>query len=260
MLSKKMLLLVLLIVCLVAPAHAQDDGDDGWKAVIKMDDVYVEMKTIPGENMRLFRASGYIEASVASVENFLRNLDAMKRITFRFDKIDILNEPSWGLVSAKDVDYVYGLLDAPFPVKDRDCVGTFQYLVEPKTGIVTCEFKALETNFRLDKEAQERIRVVTAYGKYTLIPAGKDLTFCSAEGLGDPAGAIPGSVVNLFARYGILYSFKKFKAAAQSELYKDSSAKLITTTIMSSPPVYSTKGMKLLKPPQLGAGSAYRAD
>lgn len=247
MMLKRFLLIAILIPGLLATARAQEAEE--WETVVKQNDLIVEMKKTEGTNVHTFRCSGYMKASVAAIENCIRDLDAMKKIAFRFDTADILNEPSLGLVTTKDMLYIYGKLDAPWPVMDRDCVAAFKYLIDPKSGIVTCEMLPQHTDYRLDKTGKERIRVTVAYGKYTLIPKGKDLTYAMAEGVGDPGGMVPTSVVNLFARYGFVYSFKKFRELATSEKYNNPAARIITTTAMPcTPPAISIS--KALVPPQ----------
>lgn len=230
---KILLVLTILILGLFASARAGEE-QEGWKQVVKTDELTVEMKKYPGTNVHIVRCSGDIKASVAAVENLLRDLEIMRQLVFRFDKADLINEPSWGMCSTNDVHYVYGLLDAPWPVVDRDCVGLFKFAIEPRTGILTCEFDAHKTDYRLDKTGKERIRVNLAHGKFILIPKDKDLTSVTIEVLGDPAGAIPSSVVNLFSRFGTASTFKKLRAAATSEKYNKPSAKIITTTVISN--------------------------
>lgn len=233
MMFKRLLLLAVLIPCFVTPIQAQNENNDGWKQVVKMDDLIVEMRKAEGTNVHSVRCSGYVKASVAAIENCLRDLGTMKKIVFRFDTAEYINEPALGMVCSNDIHYVYGLLDAPWPVMDRDCVAVFKFWIEAKTGNVFCECTSQKTDYRLDKEAKKRIRVNICYGKFTLIPKGKDLTYAMAEGLGDPEGAIPASVINLFSRYGVIYTFKQFQEMATSEKYNNPSAKLVTTTILS---------------------------
>jgi hypothetical protein len=230
---KRFLLLAVVILCLANNIQAQNTDNNGWKQVVKMDDLVVEMKKAEGTNVHSVRCSGYVKASVAAIENCLRDLETMRKIVFRFDTADYINEPALDMVCSNDIHYVYGLLDAPWPVMDRDCVAVFKFWIDAKTGNVLCECNSMKTDYRLDKEAKERIRVNICYGKFTLIPKGKDLTYVMAEGLGDPEGAIPASVINLFSRYGVIYTFKQFQKMATSEKYNNPSAKLVTTTVLS---------------------------
>ncbi|MEN6475546.1 MAG: hypothetical protein ABFD81_16150 [Syntrophaceae bacterium] len=231
--SRYSLLIVVILAALVSTARAQGEDNDGWKQVVKTDDLIVEMRKAEGTNVHSVRCSGYVKASVAAIENCLRDLDTMKKIVFRFDTVEYINEPALGMVCSDDIHYVYGMLDAPWPVMDRDCVAVFKFWIDAKTGDVLCECTSQKTDYRLDKEAKKRIRVNICYGKFTLIHKGKDLTYAMAEGLGDPEGAIPASVINLFSRYGVIYTFKQFQKAATSEKYNNPSAKLITTTVLS---------------------------
>jgi hypothetical protein len=228
------LLMTILSLALAASAQAQGEVKDGWKQVIKTADITVDIKKMEGSNIYGVRASGYMKASIAAIENCLRDLEVMRKVVFRFDTADIINEPELGMVSTQDVRYVYGKLDAPWPVLDRDCVGLFRFWIDPKTSILTCEFKAQKTDYRLDKEAKERIRVNLSNGIFTLASKEKDLTYVVVEMLGDPAGDIPVSVVNLFSRYGALYTFKKLREAVTSEKFNNPSARIITTTLLQN--------------------------
>jgi hypothetical protein len=227
-------LVTILMLGFAVGAQAQGEDKDDWKQVIKTSDVTVDIKKMEGTNVYGVRASGYMKASVAAIENCLRDLEVMRKVVFRFDTADLINEPELGLISTQDVRYVYGKLDAPWPVQDRDCVGLFRFWIDPKTSVLTCDFKAQKTDYRLDKEAKERIRVNLSNGIFTLAPKEKDLTYVVVEMLGDPAGDIPVGVINLFSRYGALYTFKKLREAATSEKFNNPSARIITTTLLQN--------------------------
>jgi hypothetical protein len=52
---------------------------------------------------------------------------------------------------------------------------------------------------------------------------------CAVESYIDPGGKLPIAVVNLFARFGTIITFKNTRKTSTSEKYKNASAVLTTT-------------------------------
>jgi hypothetical protein len=219
------LVMVFLITALTTNALAQEET--AWKKVGDSDGIMAYMRLKEGSSIYHCKATGMVNASMASIEAVLRDVPAMKEYAFNCSEACLVDLP--GMEKSKDILYAYVKMNMPWPVQDRDSVAQIKFTVDPQTGTLYARGEGFKTDYRL---SQDVIRTPINILKYTVVPKGTDKSEMTVEMFVDPGGSLPVSVINLFARFGPIMSFKSIRKTATSEKYRNTPS-VITTTVAS---------------------------
>jgi len=217
---------VFLATVLATDALAQEERD--WEKIGDRDGIVAYMRLKEGSSIYEAKAVGMVNAPMAAIEAVLRDVPAMKEYAFNCKEACIVDDLP-GTEKSKDIIYAYVKMDMPWPVNDRDCVAQIKFSVDPQTGTLYARGESLHTPYR---QSPDVVRTPVNILKYTVVPKGNDKSEMTVETFIDPGGRLPISVVNLFARFGTIMSFKSIRKTATSKKYRDAPT-VITTTVAS---------------------------
>ena len=175
----------LVALLLPAPALAQ-----GWKRAFEAERLIVEQREYKGSALQEIRGITHLQASLNAVMALLKDAEFNRYWVYRSGGAQILEENGY------DQAYVYGVVDAPWPMQDRDTVVRFDYRQEPGTGEITISISNFP-DFIPPKE--HLVRVPDFGGSWTLRPHADGWVEVTYQVYGDPGGWIPVWVANYAA-------------------------------------------------------------
>lgn len=175
----------LLCVALLAPLAAAADAAP-WALVRDRDGIAVHTRPVEGSGILEFKGTGLVAASVDSVRAVLRNVDD-------FEHWFPNTSESRLLAREDDVQFQYTVIDAPWPVSDRDNVFRSETEHDPATGIVRVAVTAAPDRV---PEQPDRVRVRHARGQWLLEPVAPDRTRVTFTMHLEPGGGVPQWLLN----------------------------------------------------------------
>ena len=165
-----------------------------WEPVYEADDVRIERRDYVGSELNEIKGVIRVKASLNAVMALLKDAEFNDRWVYRSGGARILQES--GYTQA----YVYGVVDAPFPMSDRDTVVRFDYKQDPETRDVRIDIR----NFP-DFVAQKKqfVRVPEMGGHWKLKPEADGWIEVTYQIFGDPGGWIPVWLANRAAEVSV---------------------------------------------------------
>ncbi len=168
-----------LVATLLVTAAAQAAE---WELVYATENLSVQRRDYAESELDEIKGVVRVQATLNAVMALLKDAPFNKHWVYRSAGARILQDS--GFAQA----YVYGVVDAPFPMRDRDTVVRFDYQQEPLTKEITVAI----TNFPdfIPSNAQ-LIRVPKIGGHWHLKPEQDGWVQVSYQVYGDPGGWIP---------------------------------------------------------------------
>ncbi len=169
-----------------ASAPVGHAGESPWNLVRERDGIVVYTRPVEGSGIREFKGSALVAASAQQIRALLRDADHFK---------DWFPNTSESRLLARDgdVSYQYSVLDAPWPVSDRDNVFRSETTIDPTTGQVAIRVSAAPD---YHPEQPERVRVRRALGLWLLEPVGAEQTKVTFSMHLEPGGGVPQWLIN----------------------------------------------------------------
>ncbi|MEZ5503282.1 MAG: START domain-containing protein [Halioglobus sp.] len=187
------------LVALPAPA-------DDWQLVHEGDNLRVERRDYEGSELDEIRGVTRIRASLNALMALLRDARFNREWVYRSGGAKILRADIYSQA------YVYGIVDAPWPMQDRDTVVRFDYRQDPVTG----EILVTITNFPdFIPENADLIRVPRFGGYWKLTPAADGWVEVTYQVYGDPGGWIPTWMANRAAQISVQYTLQNMPVAVK---------------------------------------------
>jgi hypothetical protein len=186
---------------LAAPLHASE-----WEPVYDSDNLVVMRRDYHGSALKEIRGVTRLQASLNAVMALLKDAGFNHRWVYRSGGARILKENGYAQA------YVYGVVDAPWPMSDRDTVVRFDYRQDPASR----EIHIGITNFpEFIPPEQGLVRVPDFGGFWHLRPlpdAGVEVTY---QVYGDPGGFIPVWAANHAAALSVIRTLQNMESAIQ---------------------------------------------
>lgn len=170
----------LVLWCLSARAGA-------WELVVDQQNLQVERRPYAGSALMEIRGTTRLRASLSAIMTLLRDDAYNEHWVYRSGGARILRQD--GDTRA----WVYGVVDAPWPIADRDTVVRFDYRQAPTSGVITIDITNAP-DFVPHKDPY--IRVPDFGGFWQLRPQGDGDVQVIYQVRGDPGGWIPIWVAN----------------------------------------------------------------
>jgi len=154
----------------------------GWEVILQEENLRVQQRNYPGSDLNEIRGVVRVQASLNALMALLKDARFNRQWVYRSGGATILEEN--GYTQA----YVYGVVDAPWPMQDRDTVVRFDYRQQPDSKIITIDI----TNFPdFIGEKDEFVRVPDFGGYWQLRPEEAGWVEVTYQVYGDPGGMIP---------------------------------------------------------------------
>lgn len=173
--------LVVLAMAQIALAAEAD-----WNLAKEENGIVVHIRPVADSGIDEFRAIGEVAASVDRVVALLRDSDAFHEW--------FPSTPESKLLYRNGADSVqYSVMDAPWPVSDRDNVLRSALTRSADTGVVEIRVQA-DPDFH--PEQPGRVRVRRANGLWRFEPLGPDRTRVTFQMHLEPGGGVPEWLIN----------------------------------------------------------------
>lgn len=175
-----------------------------WERVYNGNGVRVSERPYPGSPLRELRGERRLSASLGEVMALLRDADYNASWVYRSGGARIIaaegNERAW----------VYGIVDSPWPMRDRDTVVRFDYRQDPATAVITIDITNLPDYLPPDPQ---RVRVPDFGGFWRLAPRPGGEVAVTYQVRGDPGGYVPIWLANQAARLSVRRTLENMPAA-----------------------------------------------
>lgn len=170
-----------------------------WQVVLEAGDLQVWQRAYAGSSLNEIRGELTVRASLNALMALLKDAPFNRQWVYRSGGARILEE------SGYEQAYVYGIVDAPWPMHDRDTVVRFDYEQHPETQTITIGI----TNFPDYLPPQEDfVRVPDFGGFWKLEPRKGGWVTVTYQVYGDPGGWIPVWIANRAAEVSVINTLR----------------------------------------------------
>ena len=188
-----------LTLLLAAPLFAAD-----WEPLVNREPLAVMRRDYQGSALDEIRGITRLKASLNAVMALLKDAAFNHHWVYRSGGARVLAEKGYAQA------YVYGVVDAPWPMSDRDTVVRFDYQQDP----VTREIQIDITNFPdFIPPEQGLVRVPDFGGFWNLRPLPDGWVEVTYQVYGDPGGFIPVWAANRAAVASVTRTLQNMKSA-----------------------------------------------
>jgi hypothetical protein len=175
-----------------------------WELSYDSDNIRVSERPYPGSPLREFRGERRLQARLGEVMALLRDADYNASWVYRSGGARIVASPG------PEQAYVYGVVDAPWPMEDRDTVVRFDYRQDPDTLVITIEITNIPEYL---PEQPGRVRVPDFGGFWRLAPLPAGEVAVTYQVRGAPGGFVPVWLANQAARLSVRKTLQNMPAA-----------------------------------------------
>ena len=198
----------------VNPAVAGSEGS--WASVFAGENLNVWQRPYGGSALNEIRGELNVRASLNALMALLKDAQFNHRWVYRSGGARIIES------SGYDQAYVYGIVDAPWPMSDRDTVVRFDYHQDPATKVITITI----TNFPDYLPRKDAlVRVPDFGGFWKLQPRGQGWVKVVYQVYGDPGGWIPVWLANRAAEISVINTLKNLPAVVVN--YEDTRSRYV---------------------------------
>ena len=203
----------LLVLALLSPARLLA-GD--WTTVFEAENLRVEQRDYHGSALREIRGVTRVGASLNALMALLKDARFNRHWVYRSGGAQILQENGYAQA------YVHGIVDAPWPMQDRDTVVRFDYQQQADTGDITITI----TNFPDFLPPRDGLVRVPDFGGYwQLRPLEEGWVEVTYQVHGDPGGWIPVWVANYAAVTSVTKTLQAMRTAVAR--YRDARSEFV---------------------------------
>lgn len=180
--------------------------DDQWQRVYETGPVLVERRDYPGSELHEIKGVTRLKASLGAVMALLKDAEYNRQWVYRSGGATIVREEGYSRA------YVHGVVDAPWPMRDRDTVVRFDYQQDPVSKTITITI----TNFPGFLPVSEQfVRVPDFGGYWRLEPESDGWARVTYRVYGDPGGQIPVWLANYAALISVIRTLQNMPTAVK---------------------------------------------
>lgn len=172
-----------------------------WELRRQKEGITIYVKEVPGSALRAFKAEIELPASLSACVAVLRDIE-------HFTTLFPLCKESRRVMQNDTSQIHYLIMEAPWPVSDRDGVFQFKYRFDKAMGRLTVSANIITGHVPL---VDGMVRLVKGKGEWSFTSKGKDRTHLSYTFHGEPGGSIPGWLADQTAvdtPFGVLSSLR----------------------------------------------------
>jgi hypothetical protein len=223
---KRTLLLLAVLGSLVVFEASTLEKNPDWQLVYSAESLQVQRRDYAGSNLDEIRGTVRLKASLNSIMALLKDAEFNIQWVYRSGGARVLEERGYAQA------YVYGVVDAPFPISDRDTVVRFDYQQDPQTKVITVAI----TNVPDFLPAKDQlVRVPEIGGFWRLKPEGNGWVEVTYQVYGDPGGWLPDWLANRAALMSVQNTLRNMRSAvkhyrnARSEFVSEYAGSTVTS-------------------------------
>lgn len=173
-----------------------------WKLEKTGENIKVYTRKSEGSNIKEFKAVTTVTANMELLEKLIENVSDYPNWQTNIASAKMLKQIN------KTEQYIYYTTDVPWPITDRDIVIYSEKTVSADGSIT---YNLVSKPDYLEKK-DDFLRIKNAKGKWQFTPQGNNKIEVIYQFYGDPAGSIPGWIINMFivdGPYTTLTNLKK---------------------------------------------------
>jgi hypothetical protein len=210
-------------LCLLLAAVPVQAAD--WSLVHESGPLKVERRPYQGSSLAELRGVTTVNSTLNGLMALLRDAPRNAEWVYRSGGARILEQEAYRYA------WVYGVVDAPLPLRDRDTVVRFDYRQDPATGVIDIGI----TNFPdFVPRVPGLVRVPDFGGFWRLRPLGDGRVEVTYQVRGDPGGWIPVWLANYAAEVSVIRTLENLPAMLPA--YQDALAPGVEEPAPASPP------------------------
>lgn len=198
MIKKNLAIILIINVFIICMAFKPTE----WKLEKTGNDIKVYTRQSEGSSIKEFKAVTIVTANMKSLESLIENVSDYLHWQTNIATAKILKQVN------ETEQYIYYTTDLPWPMTDRDIV-IFSKKTVNADGSIRYNFLSKPDYITGNDDF---LRIKNAKGMWQLTPQGNDKIEIIYQFYGDPAGSIPGSIINMFivdGPYNTLVNLKK---------------------------------------------------
>ena len=206
----------LISLAITWPAQA-----NAWELLLEDENLRVQQRPYAGSALNEIKGVTHVKASLNAVMALLKDAQFNHQWVYRSGGASILEENGYAQA------YVYGIVDAPWPMRDRDTVVRFDYRQQPDTHIITITI----TNFPdFIASKDDFVRVPDFGGYWELRPEKEGWVEVTYQVYGDPGGLIPVWLANYAAARSVTKTLQNMQPAVKH--YENARSAFVVDTSM----------------------------
>lgn len=177
---------------------------NSWQAAFEAQDLVVQRRDYQGSELAEIKGMTRVKASLNALMALLKDAPFNRHWVYRSGGARILQESGYSQA------FVYGIVDSPWPMLDRDTVVRFDYEQQAKTKAITIAI----TNFPEFIPLEDGLVRVPKFGGYwKLQPEEGGWVGVTYQVYGDPGGWIPAWVANKAALRSVIKTLQNMQWA-----------------------------------------------
>jgi len=191
----------------------------GWDVVINEDGCKVENRAFKGSDMKEFRAETIVNAPLEVVAEV--QMDPVRMSQWFGDCLEQKILKRLG----KNKKVIYHVVNAPWPVDDRDAIATVTTKPDWEKGVVVQEVRSIrppkDTEYGMEETTKKnnRVRMPKMDATFTLTRIDADRTKYAYWAHAEPGIALPASILNMFAKDQPFKTLKNIKEQVKKPIY-----------------------------------------
>lgn len=201
-----------------------------WKKIGESDGIIGYTLTDSESKHQAVKGVGMVDAPVAVVEAVLRDVPALTEFILNCKESAFVTAPEFE--NTTDSFHTYMLNAVPFPAKDRDAVNLTKYTIDRATGTVYVDINGITTDY---KRSRNMVRIPMIKVGYILTPRGADQTEVIYTTVGNPGGAVPGFIADMFSKNLGIKTIEGLRKMARKDKYRDCRTVITKTPHASLP-------------------------
>jgi hypothetical protein len=199
-------------------AHA-----DEWEQVYADENLRVQRRDYAGSELDEIKGVVRVKATLNAVMALLKDAQFNREWVYRSAGASILQDSGYAQA------YVYGVVDAPYPMSDRDTVVRFDYQQDQETKEITVTI----SNFpAFIAEKTDLVRVPAIGGYWHLKPEKDGWVAVTYQVYGDPGGWIPVWLANRAAVISVQETLRNMISAVSR--YEGARSEFVEEAVFSS--------------------------
>jgi len=194
-----------------------------WEIVYEADNLRVQRRDYAGSELDEIKGVVRVKATLNAVMALLKDAQFNREWVYRSGGASILQDVGYAQA------YVYGVVDAPYPMSDRDTVVRFDYHQDQETKEITVTI----INFpEFIPEKADLVRVPRIGGFWHLKPEKDGWVEVTYQVYGDPGGWIPVWLANRAAVISVQETLRNMIPAVSR--YKGARSEFVDEAAFSS--------------------------
>jgi hypothetical protein len=201
----KILLTILILLLISVKSFSQQ-----W--VLKRDELGVKVFTskTDGSNFKQFRGEVTVKANLGSILKLIDSIPEYPKWMHNCEYSERLKKINYAS------GYSYYVVNAPWPVTDRDACTYYKVTQDTLTKIVTISITGMKDYI---PEKEGRVRIPKVNGLWKLIPVAKGVTKVIYEAHCEIGGYIPATIVNAYITETPFYNLLHLRTIVESPQY-----------------------------------------